>query len=166
MNQALSNYLKGMLTNEEVIEELLKIAEEIKRTEKEGNELGLTNEEKAFYDALTSPEGIKEAYSAEEFINLTKELTEQLRKNRTIDWNKKDSARAKMRVMIKRLLKKYKYPPAGREAALEIVMSQCDRWADDEANFAEYSESAHIVNMYSKYEESPEYRMAAEEREE
>ncbi len=134
MNQALSNYLKGMLTNEEVIEELLKMAAEIKKSEEEGNELGLTHEEKAFYDALSSPEGIREAYSAEEFIALTKELTEQLRKNRTIDWNIKQSSRAKMRVMVKRLLKKYKYPPEGQEKALETVMAQCDKWADNDEN--------------------------------
>ena len=134
MNMALSNYLKGMLTNEEVIEELLKMATEIKRTEEEGNELGLTPEEKAFYDALSSPEGIKDAYSDEEFVKLTKELTEQLRKNRTIDWNLKSSSRAKMRVMVKRLLKKYKYPPQGQEKALETVMAQCDKWADNDDN--------------------------------
>jgi type I restriction enzyme R subunit len=135
MNNALSNYLKGMLTNEEVIAELLRMAEEIRRCEEEGNELGLTTEEKAFYDALSSPQGVKDAYSNEEFVKLTKELTEQLRKNRTIDWNHKDSARAKMRVMVKRLLKKYHYPPDGQEQALQTVMAQCNRWADDEGNF-------------------------------
>ena len=134
MNNALSNYLKGMLTNEEVIEELLKIAEDIKREEEEGNELGLTTEEKAFYDALTSPEGIRQAYTDEQFVALTKELTEELRKNRTIDWNRKESSRAKMRVMVKRLLKKYHYPPEGQEQALRTVMEQCDKWADDEEN--------------------------------
>jgi len=135
MNNALSNYLKGMLTNEEVIAELLRMADEIKRAEHEGDELGLTIEEKAFYDALSSPEGVKEAYSSEEFVKLTKELTEQLRKNRTIDWNHKDTARAKMRVMVKRLLKKYKYPPEGQEQALNTVMAQCNKWADDEYNY-------------------------------
>ena len=139
MNNALSNYLKGLLTNEEVIAELLRIAEEIKKCEEEGNELGLTVEEKAFYDALSSPEGVKEAYTSEEFVKLTKELTEQLRKNRTIDWNHKDSARAKMRVMVKRLLKKYHYPPEGQEQALNTVMAQCNKWADDETNLLPYS---------------------------
>jgi len=67
-------------------------------------------------------------------VKLTKELTEQLRKNRTIDWNHKDSARAKMRVMVKRLLKKYKYPPEGQEQALQTVMAQCNKWADEEDN--------------------------------
>jgi type I site-specific restriction-modification system R (restriction) subunit len=127
---------------------------EIKKNEQEGNKLGLTVEEKAFYDALTSPEGIRDAYSNEDFIALTKELTEQLRKNRTIDWNRKETARAKMRVMIKRLLKKYKYPPEGQEQALQVVMEQCNKWADDEDN---------VITMnaeYPPYEET--IRMAAE----
>ena len=135
MNNALSNYLKGMLTNEEVIEELLKIATEIKQSEEEGKKLGLSKEEKAFYDALSSPEGIKEAYSNEQFMALTKALTEKLRENRTIDWNKKDSARASMRRIIKRLLREYHYPPEGYDKAVETVMRQCDKWADDEENF-------------------------------
>ncbi len=134
MNKALSNYLKGMLTNEEVIEELLKMAEEIKKSEEKGNELGLTMEEKAFYDALSSPEGIRNAYSDEEFVALTKELTEELRKNRTIDWNLKAQARAKMRVMVRRLLRKHNYPPEGQEKALETVIAQCDKWADNDNN--------------------------------
>lgn len=134
MNQALSNYLKGMLTNEEVIDELLKMAAEIKKSEEKGNELGLTAEEKAFYDALSSPEGVRQAYTDEEFVALTKELTEQLRSNRTIDWNRKESSRAKMRVMVKRLLKKYHYPPEGQEKALETVIAQCNMWADEDEN--------------------------------
>lgn len=136
MNNALSNYLKGMLTNEEVIEELLKMAQAIKQNEEEGNALGLTAEEKAFYDALSSPEGIKEAYSNEQFKALTVALTEQLRKNRTIDWNKKKSAQASMRRIIKRLLREYHYPPEGYEQALSTVMKQCEKWAEDESHLA------------------------------
>ena len=136
LNKSLSNYLKGLLTNEEVIEELLKMAQQMKHAEDEGNDLGLTVEEKAFYDALSTPEGVRQAYSDDEFVALTKELTDVLHKNRTIDWNRKESARAKMRVMVKRLLKKYKYPPAGAEKALETVMRQCDHWADDDENVA------------------------------
>ena len=134
LSQSLSNYLKGLLTNEEVLEELLKLAEQIKNSDKEGYELGLSVEEKAFYDALSSPEGVRQAYSDEEFIAMTKELTEELQKNRTIDWNRKESARARMRVMVKRLLKKYKYPPKHAEKALETVMRQCNHWADQEEN--------------------------------
>ena len=134
LNQSLSNYLKGLLTNEEVVEELIKLAEQIKNSDKEGESLGLTAEEKAFYDALSTPEGVRQAYSDEEFISMTKELTEELQKNRTIDWNRKASARAKMRVMVKRLLKKYKYPPKHAEKALETVMRQCEHWVDQEEN--------------------------------
>ena len=79
---------------------------------------------------------MRQAYSDEEFVALTKELTEVLHRNRTIDWNRKESARAKMRVMVKRLLKKYKYPPEGAQAALETVMRQCDHWADEDENVA------------------------------
>ena len=77
---------------------------------------------------------MRQAYTDEEFKALTKELTEVLHRNRTIDWNRKESARAKMRVMVKRLLKKYKYPPKDAEKALETVMRQCDHWADNEDN--------------------------------
>lgn len=125
LSRSLSNYLKGLLTNEEVIQELLKMAQQMKHAEDEGNDLGLTSEEKAFYDALSTPEGVRQAYSDEEFVALTKELTEVLHTNRTIDWNRKESARAKMRVLVKRLLKKYKYPPEGAKKALETVMRQC-----------------------------------------
>ncbi|MBR5174789.1 MAG: type I restriction endonuclease subunit R [Bacteroidales bacterium] len=129
-NNALSSYLKGMLTNEEVIQELIKLAQEIKKSEEEGNELGLTTEEKAFYDALTKPQAVRDAYENDELVNLTRELTEQLRKNRTIDWQMKESARADMRKMVKRLLKKYHYPPEEAQNAMEIVLAQCEQWAD------------------------------------
>ena len=137
LSQSLSNYLKGLLTNEEVIAELLRMAEQIKHSQEEADSLGLTPEEKAFYDALSTPEGVRQAYTDEQFVALTKDLTETLRKNRTIDWNRKESARAKMRVMVKRLLKKYKYPPEGAAKALETVMRQCDHWADSDENVIE-----------------------------
>ncbi len=147
LNQSLSQYIKGLLTNEEVIEELVKMAEQLKQQEEEGNELGLTDEEKAFYDALSRPEGVRQAYKDEEFLALTKELTEVLHKNRTIDWNRKESSRAQMRILVKRLLKKYKYPPEGAEEALETVMRQCDHWADNEENFEEeYSMKSQVIS--------------------
>lgn len=135
LKDSMNRYINGLITNEEVIEELLKMAKGIKEQEEEGNKLGLSKEEKAFYDALSKPELARKAYTDEQFIELTRELTECLRRNRTIDWNHKESARAKMRVMIKRLLKKYKYPPEGAEEALQTVMDQCDNWADNEENF-------------------------------
>ena len=135
LNMTLSNYLKGMLTNEEVIEELLKMAKEIAAAENQANELGLSKEEKAFYDALTRPRAVQDFYNNDQLVEMTKELTEALRKNRTIDWQKKESARAGMRRLIKRLLKKYNYPPEEEQNAMDIVLKQCEQWADIEPDY-------------------------------
>ena len=124
-------YYNGLITNEEVIKELLEAAQEIANLHKEGEKLGLTTEELAFYDALTKPENIKDFYENETLIEMTRELTEMLRKNRTIDWQKKETARAGMRKMVKRLLKKYKYPPEGMDNAVQTVMTQCELWTDN-----------------------------------
>ena len=124
-------YLNGMLTNEEVIEELKKMAAEIAAAVDSNNQLGLSVEEIAFYDALTKPQAVKDFYDNAQLVAITKELTEMLRSNRTVDWQKKETARAKMRSMVKRLLKKYKYPPEGQEEALETVISQCEMWTDN-----------------------------------
>lgn len=129
---AMNRYINGMITNEEVIEELLNIAKQIAKAKEEGNELGLTVDELAFYDALTKPAAIKDFYRNDELIAITKELAETLRKNKTIDWQKKESARAKMRMMIKKLLKAHKYPPEGMDDAVQTVMTQCELWTDNE----------------------------------
>ena len=115
----------------ESIAEMLKLAKQLAEAHKEGEKLGLSDEELAFYDALTKPENIKDFYENETLIAMTRELTEMLRKNRTIDWQKKETARAGMRKMVKRLLKKYKYPPEKYEDAIETVMSQCEMWTDN-----------------------------------
>ena len=128
---AMSNYLKGMLTNEQVIEELLKAAHAIANGEEDGKKLNLTSEELAFYDALTKPEAVEDFYTNDQLIAITRELTEALRPNKTIDWNMKESARAGMRRIIKRLLKKYNYPPEGQEMALETIMTQCEMWSEN-----------------------------------
>ena len=88
-------------------------------------------EAKAFYDALTKPQAIKDFYENEELIAITKELADTLRRNKTIDWQKRESARAKMRMLIKKLLKKHKYPPEGMEDAVQTVMTQCELWTDN-----------------------------------
>lgn len=74
---------------------------------------------------------LKDFYRNDELIALTRELTEMLRKNRTIDWQKKESARASMRKMVKRLLRKYKYPPEEYDTAISTVISQCEMWTDN-----------------------------------
>ena len=131
MQRSLNAYLNGMLTNEEVIEEMLKLARRIAVAQKEGDQLGLTAEELAFYDAFTKPQAIKDFYENDELIAITKELADTLRKNKTIDWQKRESARARMRMLIKKLLKKHKYPPEGMEDAVQTVMTQCELWTDN-----------------------------------
>lgn len=131
MQRAVNAYLNGMLTNEEVIEEMLKLAKQIADAHQEGDQLGLTADELAFYDALTKPQAIKDFYENEELIAITKELADTLRRNKTIDWQKRESARAKMRMLIKKLLKKHKYPPEGMDDAVQTVMTQCELWTDN-----------------------------------
>ena len=156
LNRSLSNYLKGLLTNEEVIQELLQLAKDIASADSAANELGLTPEEKSFYDALTKPQAVHDFYSNEELVAMTKELTDSLRKNRTIDWQKKESARAGMRRMIKHLLKKYHYPPEEAANALETVIKQCEQWTDNEQE----NYSIKSAKMYEIHED--DILMAAE----
>jgi len=157
MQRAINSYLNGMLTNEEVIEEMLKLAKQIAADQKEGNKLGLNADELAFYDALTKPQAIKDFYENEELIAITKELTETLRKNKTIDWQKRESARAKMRMLIKKLLKKHKYPPEGMEDAVQTVMTQCELWTDNNS----FEDKQNIYRYNANTEE--DLQMVAEE---
>ena len=131
LSRAMKAYLNGMISNEKVIAELIKLAKDMANAHAEGDALGLNDEELAFYDALTNPEAVKDFYQNEELVAMTRELTEMLRRNRTIDWQKKESARAGMRRMVKKLLKKYDYPPEGREDAIDTVIGQCEMWTDN-----------------------------------
>ena len=150
MQRSLNAYLNGMLTNEEVIAEMLKLAKQIAADRQEGEKLGLTVDELAFYDALVKPQAIKDFYENEELISITKELAETLRKNRTIDWQKRESARAKMRMIIKKLLKKHKYPPEGMDDAVQTVITQCELWTDNHD-----MEEEHKVYSYPMPSEKP-----------
>ena len=131
LSRAMKAYINGMISNEEVIAELLKMAKDMANARAEGDALGLNDEELAFYDALTHPEAVKDFYKNEQLVAMTHELTGLLRKNRTIDWQKKESARAGMRRMVKKLLKKYEYPPEGMEDAIATVIGQCEMWVDN-----------------------------------
>lgn len=131
LSNAMKAYLNGMLSNEEVIAELMKMAKDMAEAHAEGDAMGLSDEEMAFYDALTRPEAIKDMYQNDELVSMTRELTDLLRKSRTIDWQKKESARAGMRRMVKKLLKKYKYPPEGMDDAIATVIGQCEMWTDN-----------------------------------
>mgnify|MGYP000479948980 FL=1 len=124
-------YLNGLKSSTEVFQELLAMADQLKKEQEAGNDLGLSSEELAFYDALTKPAAIKDFYENEELIAITRELTDMLRKNRTIDWQNKESARANMRRMVKRLLRDHKYPPDEVQGAIDIVIHQCELWTDN-----------------------------------
>ena len=95
----------------------------------------MAEEEFAFYEALTQPQAVADYYRErnDELVAITQELAAKMREMRTVDWQKKQSARAAMRVAIKRLLKHHKYPPEGMESALATVMDQCELWADNAA---------------------------------
>ncbi|MBQ2623539.1 MAG: HsdR family type I site-specific deoxyribonuclease [Kiritimatiellae bacterium] len=129
LSNAMNEYVNGHITNEEVIKRLIELANRIKAGI-DSTPKGLTEDEAAFYDALAKPEAVRKFYTDDTLIQLTKELTDQLRRNRTVDWDKRESARAHMRMLVKRLLKKYKYPPDEAADALKTVMRQCELWVD------------------------------------
>lgn len=132
LSKVMNQYVNGHITNDEVIKRLIELAGRI-QSGVEAMPKGLTEDEAAFYDALSKPEAVRKLYTDETLVQITKELTEQLRNNRTVDWDRRESARAHMRMLVKRLLKKYKYPPKEAEGALQTVMRQCELWADTAA---------------------------------
>lgn len=97
----------------------------------------------------TKQQIVYDIYSNEELVSKTKELTDSFRKNRTIDWQKKESARAGMRRMIKHLLKKYHHPPEEAANALETVIKQCEQWTDNEQEYY----STRTAKMYEIYDD-------------
>lgn len=131
LKESMNRYINGHITNKEVIDELIELAKRIKNAHEEGEKLGLTEEELAFYNAIALPENIYDFYKDETLIKITHELTEKLRENRTIDWQEKESARANMRSIVKRLLAKYDYPPKECKNAMDKVIAQCELWADE-----------------------------------
>jgi len=125
--KALNKYRNQAITNAEVIEELIKMAHEIKKMKDDEAELGLSDDEIAFYDALTADEIVKEFMEDETLKLIAHELTVAIRKNITIDWSIRKSAQATMRKIIKRLLKKYDYPPDHAIKAMQVVMRQAEK---------------------------------------
>ncbi|MFC3146451.1 type I restriction endonuclease subunit R [Piscinibacterium candidicorallinum] len=126
LQQSLTRYRNRAIETAQVIEELIEMAKKFQAAARRGEELGLNRDELAFYDALANNE---EAVRVLGDVNLRKiavELTETLRKSVSVDWAVRETVRAKIRVMIKHLLKRYKYPPAGQEAATETVLKQAE----------------------------------------
>ena len=129
--EALRKYHNRAIETAQVIEELLKMAGDFKDALGRNEELGLSPDEIAFYDALAERPEVLKTMGDATLKQLATELTEQLRASTTVDWQVRDSVRAKMRILIKRLLKKYKYPPEGQEAAVALVLKQAEELADE-----------------------------------
>jgi type I restriction enzyme R subunit len=151
LKKALNKYRNQAITNAEVIEELIKMANEMKQAKAEEADLGLTEDEVAFYDALTADDAVKEFMEDEVLKKIAQELTLSIRNNITIDWSIRKSAQAGMRKIVKRLLKKYDYPPDQVKDALKVVMRQaekmCGNVVDEDRN--KFDKVAEKLEEYS-----------------
>lgn len=126
LQEAVARYHAGALSAAEMINELIGLAKDIKAAQTRGEEQGLTPEEVAFYDALAENQSAVEAMGSEKLRIIAHELLEQLRQNVTVDWQQRESARARMRVLVKRILKRYGYPPDLSEEAVQTVLAQAE----------------------------------------
>jgi type I restriction enzyme R subunit len=135
LKNTLNAYHNRAIATQEVIEELIKLAKQMSAATKRGQELGLTDDEIAFYDALAANDSAVQAMGSAELKVIAAELVTQVRKSVTIDWTIREGARAKIRVMVKRILKKHGYPPDLQEEATKTVLAQaellCADWSDD-----------------------------------
>jgi type I restriction enzyme R subunit len=135
LEQTIRRYQNRTIDAAEVITELIDIAKEIRDAAKRGEELGLNDEEIAFYDALAENESAVEVMGDQQLAVIALELVKSVRDNVTIDWTVKQGARAKMRVLVKRILRKFGYPPDLEEAATDLVLQQAEllakQWADN-----------------------------------
>lgn len=132
LGNSINKYNSRSIETSKVIEELIQLAKDIKQEQQQGNELGLNSDEIAFYDALASHETAKEAMGDKELRAIAHELTKTVKENMGVDWSKRDSAKAKMRVAVRRLLKKYGYPPDLQKMAVEQVVEQAELMASNQ----------------------------------
>ena len=120
----------------QVIEELIALAKELREADRRGEELGLNDDELAFYDALAANESAVELLGDQELLFIARELVETVRRNATIDWTVKESVRANLRRMVRRILRKHGYPPDLQEQATTTVLEQAEllglEWAEVE----------------------------------
>jgi type I restriction enzyme R subunit len=130
LDGAIKRYQNNLLTAAEIIQELIEMAKEIREADKRGEALGLSEDELAFYDALEVNDSAVAILGDEVLRTIAHDLVQTVRKNATIDWTVKESVRSKMKVMVKRILRKYGYPPDKQEAATETVLKQAELLAD------------------------------------
>ncbi len=131
LDTLIKNYNNKLLTAAEVIEELISLAKEIKDSGKEPEELGLSEFEYAFYTAVANNESARELMGKEKLRELAIVLFDRVRKNTSIDWTIRESARAKLRVVVKRTLRQFGYPPDMQKLATETVLKQAELIADE-----------------------------------
>ncbi|MGN4271786.1 type I restriction endonuclease subunit R [Bacillus cereus group sp. BCN115] len=130
LQNSLNKYNKRTIETSKVIEELIELAKEMDAAYKRGEQTGMIKEEIAFYDALASHETAEQVLGDDTLKIIAHELTRSIKENMSIDWNLRESARAKMRITVKRLLKKYGYPPDLQDDAIEIVIEQAERMSE------------------------------------
>lgn len=130
LEKAVSQYNKRVIETSKVIEELIELAKEMNDTYKAGEGNGLLKEEVAFYDALSSHDTAEEVLGDEILRAIAHELTKSIKENMSIDWNLWESARARMRITVRRLLKRYGYPPDIQKMAVETVVKQAELMAE------------------------------------
>ena len=135
LKKSLNKYRNQAITNAEVIEELIRLAHELKHMKDQQKNSGLSDDEIAFYDALTADDIVKEFMEDETLKKIAKELTRAIQRNISIDWSVRKSAQAGMRKIIKRLLKYYDYPPEHAKKALETVMRQAEKMCINQMDF-------------------------------
>ena len=135
LKKSLNKYRNQAITNAEVIEELIRLAHELKHMKDQQKNSGLSDDEIAFYDALTADDIVKEFMEDETLKKIAKELTRAIQRNISIDWSVRKSAQAGMRKIIKRLLKYYDYPPEQAKKALETVMRQAEKMCINQMDF-------------------------------
>ncbi len=150
MAEIMKKYNNRLITSAEVIEELLNLSKEVVDAKNEGKEKGLTDDEYAFYDALVKDPNVLKEMQDEVLIQLAHELTETVRKNRTVDWDKKESARAFMRREIKRLLRKYHYPPTKADEAVQTVVLQAELMGENIEVSKKRDDDTQIEHTYIK----------------
>lgn len=127
---AIKRYQNNLLTTAEIIQELINIAKEIKEADAEGERLGLTTDEVAFYNALEVNDSAVQVLGDEQLKEIAREIADKVRANTTIDWAIRESARAKLMVLVKRTLTKWGYPPDKQQKAIDTVLKQAELLAD------------------------------------
>lgn len=131
LSASLNKYHGRAVKSAEVIEELIAMAKEFREAAKRGEELGLNESEIAFYDALADNESAVQELGDDILKKIAQELADKLRKSTTVDWQKRDSVRAKLRNLVRITLRRYKYPPDKQEEAIQLVLQQAERLSDD-----------------------------------